>query len=516
MDYIIAYDLGTGGTKASLFKADGEASASYFAPCSTYYPEKDFREQKPEEWWDMVVQSTRGLLDKSDINSADIRAVAVSGHSLGVVPMSGNGELLLESVPIWSDARAGVQAANFFKNIDEKQWYLKTGNGFPAALYSIFKILWYRDNMPDVYSRSAKFIGTKDYINFRMTGVMATDFSYASGSGVYDLKGWKYDEDLLRASGVEKGKMPEILSSTEVIGEITCNAAKDLGLPQGIKVVCGGVDNACMAAGAGCIENGKAYTSLGTSSWIAVSSDVPIVDNEKRPYVFTHIVPGQFVSATAIFSAGNSYRWVRDTLCRNLLEAEARGEGNAYELMNALAAKSPLGANKLIFNPSLAGGSSLDDSVNIRGTFAGLDLAHSQADIIRAALEGISLNLRIAMDVLASYTRLSDDMLLVGGGGKSPFWRQLFADIYNKNITESRVGEDAGSLGAAAAAAVGAGLWKDFSPLVKINQRTGGVSPNAGRAAEYEKILAVFIEVARRQSEIGDLLHGIGLNAGKC
>ena len=509
MDYIIAYDLGTGGTKASLFNADGESVASSYTPCSTYYPQQDFREQKPEDWWAMVVKSTRALVAKSEIDVRAVRAVAVSGHSLGVVPLASDGELLIDSVPVWHDARAVKQAEHFFRQVDPDGWYMKTGNGFPAALYSVFKILWYRDNMPDLYNRTEKFVGTKDYINYRLTGVMATDYSYASGSGVYDLALWRYDETLIEASGIKRSKFPEILAATEVVGELTAEASAILGLQAGTKVVCGGVDNSCMAAGAGCVEEGKAYTSLGTSSWIAVSSHKPVVDSRKKPYVFTHIVPGMFVSATAIFSAGNSFRWVRDTLCKNLVEAEARGEGDAYHLMDALAQTSPAGSNKLIFNPSLAGGSSLDDSSNIRGAFVGLDLSHTQADIIRSTLEGVCLNLRLAMDVLARYTRLSDDMLLVGGGGKSRFWRALFADIYNKTITESRVGEDAGSLGAAAAAAVGSGLWKDFSPLVKINKTVDRTVPDAGRVRTYEKILPVFVEVARRQSEIGDLFHKI-------
>jgi len=499
MEYILSCDLGTGGTKASLFTADGESAASAFLPCETYYPKQNFREQKPEEWWNIVVSSIRSLLAESDININNIVAIAVSGHSLGVVPMSADGKLLIDSVPIWSDARAGNQAANFFNQTDEEAWYMKTGNGFPAPLYSAFKILWYRDNMPELYQNTDKFIGTKDYINYKMTGVMATDYSYASGSGVYDLEAWKYDDGLIEASGIDKNKMPEILASTEILGSLTPDAASALGLPAKVKVVCGGVDNACMATGAGCIEEGNAYTSLGTSAWIAVSSKKPIVDSVKRPYVFTHLVPGMFASATAIFSAGNSYRWLRDNLCLNL---------SGYEEMNELAAKSIIGSNKLIFNPSLAGGSSLDASINIRGAFAGLDLGHTQGDIIRSTLEGITLNLRVALDVLDSYVKLNREMLLVGGGGKSPFWRQLFADIYNKDINESKVGEDAGSLGAAAAAAVGAGLWKDFTPLLKINKTISCIRPNSNHSREYEKVLDVFKVVSEKQSEIGELLHG--------
>ena len=509
MEHIISYDLGTGGTKASLFTADGRTAAQAFVPCETYYPEKDFREQRPDDWWCMVVESTKALFGRCPVDKNSIRAIAVSGHSLGVVPLSAEGRLLADSVPIWSDARAGAQAAEVFTRIDEEDWYMKTGNGFPAALYSVFKILWYKQMMPELYAGADKFIGTKDYVNFKMTGRMATDHSYASGCGAYDLENGRYDRQILSTAGVDPGKMPEILNSTDILGGLSEAAAAELGLPGGLSVVCGGVDNACMAAGAGCIGEGDSYTSLGTSAWIAVSSSKPIVDPKRRPYVFAHLLPGRFVSATAIFSAGNSFKWVRDVLCGNLVEASRRGEGDIWTLMTSLAETSAPGANKLIFNPSLAGGSSLDESVNIRGAFCGLDLGHGQADIIRSAMEGISLNLRIAMDVLAEYTELSSDMMLVGGGGKSTFWRQLFADIYGKNILRSRVEEDAGALGAAAAAAVGCGLWRDFSPLAEINERIGVNTPDGKAVSFYNRMLEPFRAVCSYQSAVCELMLSI-------
>ncbi len=319
-----------------------------------------------------------------------------------------------------------------FKTIDEDEWYLSTGNGFPAPLYAVFKQMWYMDNMPEVYKNTYKFVGTKDYINYKCTGRMCTDYSYASGSGVYDLVNWEYRQEYIVASNVDADKLPEILASTDIVGTLTKQAADELGLHTGVMVACGGVDNACMALGAGCIKDGMAYTSLGSSAWIAVSGHKPIVDTKSKPYVFTHCVPGMFASATAIFSAGNSFRWLRDNVCRDLLN-----ENNPYDAMTKLAEKSPVGANRLIFNPSLAGGSSLDKSPNVKGGFIGLQLEHTQNDLIRATLEGICLNLRLAMDVLADYTEFLDDMLIVGGGGKSQFWRSLFADIYNKNIIET-------------------------------------------------------------------------------
>lgn len=506
MTYIIAYDLGTGGIKASLFDENGNSLISHFIPCKTYYPREDFREQKPEEWWKSVVLSTQHLLNNTNINKEKIKGIAVSGHSLGAIPIGYNGELLSEYVPIWSDNRATDQAKRFFKTISEQEWYEKTGNGFPAPLYAVFKEMWYKDHHQDLFNKTYKFIGTKDYINYKMTGVLTTDYSYASGSGVFDLNRWDYDEELIKASGIPRDKFPDLNESVDILGCLTEGAAEGLGLSRMVKVVCGGVDNACMALGAGCISEGMSYTSLGTSAWVAVTSHQPVIDFHKRPYVFAHCIKGMYASATAIFSAGNSYRWIRDNICKDLLEEEKRGEGDSYTKMNELAKSSPVGSNKLVFNPSLAGGSSIDESQNIKGAYVGLTLGHTQADLIRAGLEGITLGLQNALEVLETSVTLDDDMLIVGGGSKSPFWRQLFADIYNKNILYTENGQQTGSLGAAAIAFVGCGLWKDFSLLKKINNDLSIMKPQIENVEKYKKINEVFKQVSKMQSELGDIL----------
>ena len=506
MKYIISYDLGTGGTKASLFDEDGVSLASCFISHKTYFPAEGFHEQKPADWWDAIIKATARLLLENPQKKKAIAAIAVSGHSLGAIPVDGNGTLLAEYVPIWSDSRAKKQADKFFETIDKDTWYLTTGNGFPAPLYSIFKQMWYKDNMPDLYISTHKFIGTKDYINYKLTGKLYTDYSYASGSGMYDLKNWCYKDEYIAAAGVSKDKLPEILPSSKVIGTLTSDAAQLLGIDRKIKVVCGGVDNSCMALGAGCIRNGVSYISLGTSAWLSVSGDAPIVDAEKKPYVFAHCIPGMFVSATSVFSAGNSLRWLRDNICKNLLD-----EDNAYDAMMYLASKSPIGSKNLIFNPSLAGGSSQDKSTNIKGGFIGLKLEHTQEDLIRAVIEGICLNLRVALDVLAGYTKISEDMLLVGGGGKSQFWRKLFADILNKNIIESRICEDAGSFGAFALAAVGVGIWNSFDRISSAHEIKNRIAPNENNNKMYEEILVIFEKVSDALSDIGDFMENAKL-----
>jgi xylulokinase len=346
---IIAYDLGTGGSKASLYDLDGSCVGTVFVPYQTMYPAAGWHEQRPEDWWKAVVESTHRLVGKDEAKSSDIECLAISGQSLGVVPVDSEGVLLRESTPIWSDTRAERQVAEFFKKTDEKRWYMTTGNGFPAACYSVFKILWYRDNEPKMFSRVNKVIGSKDYINLKLTGRILTDFSYASGSGVYDLARWEYNPDLMRASGLPSEILAHIVPSTEIVGTLTAEAARELDLPQSVKVACGGVDNSCMALGARNTRQGRVYTSLGSSSWIAVSSTKPVLDEVTRPYVFAHVVPGLFTSAVSIFAGGSSFRWIRD----NVVDAGAAG-GDLYEAMNELAASSPVGANKLLFNPSLA------------------------------------------------------------------------------------------------------------------------------------------------------------------
>ncbi len=501
-ELLIAYDFGTGGIKASLYTAAGESLSSTFEPYDTIYPHTGWHEQRPEDWWEALCKSTRNLLHTSGADRNAICALAISGHSLGVVPLDQKGNLLLGQTPIWSDMRAEAEAKEFFSARSEADWYMKTGNGFPAHLYSAFKLLWYKNNLPEMFSKISSVLGTKDYINFRLTGKLATDPSYASGSGFYDLAANAYDGALMAAFGFDKHIFPEIVPSTQIIGTLTKEAAEATGLPQHVKVACGGVDNSCMALGARGIEDGRIYTSLGSSSWIAVTSRNPILDARLKPFVFAHVIPGMYASATSIFAAGSSLQWVRNHLCRDLTQ----GGSDAYPAMNQEAAHSPIGANKLLFNPSLAGGSGSDRTPNVRGAYIGLDLKHTRQDMIRAAMEGIAISLRIALDRLKEMSPVSNEMLLVGGGGKSPLWRQMFADIYGLDILQTSVGQDAGSLGAVALAAVGAGLWKDFTPIDAIHKLAGVHKPRPEAQEEYSRILAVYKKINEHLYEIGDIM----------
>ena len=505
---ILAYDLGTGGNKASLYDAGGVCLESAFVPCDTIYPRSGWHEQRPEDWWKAVVQGTLKLLSRRSDEAGNIECISISGHSLGAVPLDAHGRLLRDSTPIWSDTRAESEVKEFFRNRDECSWYMRTGNGFPPACYTLFKIMWYRNNEPEMFRRIAKIIGTKDYINYRLTGNICTDYSYASGSGAYDLQGWDYDAGLIEASGLPRRIFPELVPSTQVVGELLPETARELGLSRDVKVVCGGVDNSCMALGAGNIAEGRLYTSLGSSAWIAVSSKVPVLDPERRPFVFTHVIPKMFTSAVSIFAAGSSLKWVRDTLCTDLIaQAEERGR-DPYELMIQAAARSPVGSRNLLFNPSLAGGTSQEKSSHIRGAFAGLELGHRQEDLIRACLEGIALNLGSVLELLKGYGGTdAAEMVMVGGGSKSPLWLQIFADIYEMDVLKTNVDQDAGSLGAAALGAVGCGLWRDFRRIDEIHRVQERYRPIPENVRRYRALRPAFEALRISQANLGEMLH---------
>lgn len=507
--YIIAYDLGTGGNKASIYDIDGRCLAENFVSYPTQYPATGWHEQRPDDWWNAVVESTNRLLKEAPIKRNEIGCCGISGHSLGVVPLDRNGKLLREATPIWSDSRPLSQSNRFFETVDENEWYLMTGNGFPPPLYSVFKIMWYRDNEPEMFKNIHKVIGTKDYINYKLTGNMVTDFSYASGCGVYDLVNWEYSESMIRASGLPRDIFPDIVPSTEVIGELTPQAADALNLPAHIKVVAGGVDNSCMALGARSFEEGRVYNALGSSSWVAVASGSPLLDNRSRPYVFTHVIPGLFMSATSIFSAGTSFRWLRDQICQSIVSEAEMKNVDPYELMTAEAEKSPVGSNSIIFNPSLAGGNLLDASPNIRGAFMGLDLGHTRADLIRSAMEGVALGLRVALDELRRLTRVADEMTVVGGISRSGLWRQMLADVYQMNIVKTNIDQQAAALGAAALAAVGTGLWSDFNIIDEIHAVEDIAKPISENSAAYAKLLPIYKKAGQMHAEIGDMLAAV-------
>jgi xylulokinase len=503
---VIACDLGTGGAKSAIIDEDGRVLADRVVGYETLYPVPGLHEQRPDDWFRAVADSIRGLAALPQAQSSDIRAIAVSGHSLGCVPVDAKGALLQDVTPIWSDGRAGEDAARFFERYDYNDWYRITGNGFPAPLYTLFKLLWLRRRRPEIFAATRTVLGTKDYVNFRLTGRRATDHSYASGAGVYDLAAGGYSAALLAAADFDSTLFPPILASTDTVGELLPEVAVDLGLPPGIVVIAGGVDNSCMALGARTFREGDVFCSMGSSSWLTVATRKPLSDDRVRPYTFAHVVPDMFISATSIFSSGTSLDWVCETLLPDLIQGAREAKRDPYEALTELARSAPTGSGGLLFVPTLGGGTNLEGGPAVRGGFVGLDLGHGRAHILRATLEGVALALRVALDELRRMTPIGDEMIMVGGGARNALWRQIFADLFHCTILKTAIDRQAAAYGAAALALVGAGLWRDFSPILAFHVLEEASVPVPGREKLVSQMLSAYRLAADQQRSLADKL----------
>ena len=495
MKYVIAYDLGTSSIKASVVDSDTKVVESAVKETHTFSNSNGIREQMPEEWKNALIEVTNKLLEKFPYPEK-IECISISGHSLGVVAIDNKNNLLVEKTPIWSDERAKKEADAFFEKIDYEKWYEQTGNGFTRQLYSVFKIMWYKNNMPEVYENAKTFLGTKDYLNMVLTGSVCTDHSYASGSGVYNLKQRKYNVDFIKAADLKETDFPRIVESSEVIGSLTEEMSKLLNLPTTVKVVAGGVDNACMSLGAGCIGDGDVYVSLGTSSWIAVASQTADVDFKKKIYTWAHCVPNTYLPSSGIFSACSSLEWVINNLFKELPKEER------YNIFNKMAEECDYKTNEVYFCPVMSGGSYVDVSPDMKGGFMNIDLATTKDQIARATLEGVALELNLSLQALSSITTLANQILFVGGGAESSVWLDIFANVFNKEITKGKNSRNAATIGAAALAFVGLNIWKDYSMLKKVSGNVNTHLPSNETVEFYKEKMKKFIKVCEAHAQI--------------
>lgn len=477
----LAFDLGTGGCKAAAWSEDGRCVAETVSRYPTRHPSPGRAEQRPTEWWDAVASATRELAGQVPDLAARVAAVALSGQSLGIIPLDARGEPLLDSTPIWSDTRGAAHTDAVFGAVPEEEWYRRTGNGFGAALYPLFKASALRSEQPDAWAATRTLIGSKDWINLRLTGHLATDHSSASGSGAYALAAGGYDDELLAAARLPRDMLIEPGESTDPVGPLTREAADALGLRPGIPVFAGAVDNAAMALGSRGTADGRIYAALGSSSWMTVTSERPVIDVDARPYVFRHAIPGLHVSALSTFSSGTSFDWWRGLIAPGLDAEEVIAE----------ALTAPPGSNGLVFLPMLAGGTPLEGGPNARGSITGATLGNTRADLLRASLEGIAFALRRSLDRIRALSGARGELTVSGGGAQSSGWNRLYADVLRSPLVRTSVDQQAATLGAATIAFVGLGAWR-WSDADRPHRVLERIDPDPRAADVYDDARARF------------------------
>lgn len=505
--YILSHDLGTSGNKAALYDLEGGLAGSTVCAYPTAYPAPGHVEQDAGHWWKAVCDSTRELLDQTGTAPGQVACVCFSAQMMGCLLVDRGGNTLRNMI-IWADTRSAEQEAFMLSQVDEETGYNVTGHRLSAS-YSAAKLLWVKDNEPEVYRRAYRMLNAKDYIIHRLTGRFLTDYSDASGTNLLDIRKKEWSGELISAFGLRKDLLPDLVPSSHVVGGVTAAASKACGLLEGTPVVVGGGDGSCACVGAGINSPGKAYNVVGSSSWISLAAREPYFDPERRTFNWVHLDENLYTPCGTMQAAGYSYAWYRDTLCSEERAVAGISGMSAYDLLDRGAALSPPGAGGVLFLPYLLGERSPIWDHKARGAFVGLGISTHKRDLTRALLEGVGFNLKTILDILEKYDKI-EAVTMIGGGAKGRVWLQILADIWQKPLEIPYYLEEATSIGAAICGGVGIGAYPDFTIADQINKIKTVVQPNPANRAVYEPLHKLFQDTYRQLKPIYEAMAGRG------
>ncbi len=493
MRCVLGVDIGTTGAKVLLLADTGEVISSDSSEYPISIPKPNWAEQQPDDWWQATVTATKTCLDKAHATSNDsieIEAIGITGQMHSAVFLDSDGKVLRPAI-LWCDQRTESQCGQIVDIVGFEQLISYTSNRALAG-FTAPKILWLRENVPQVYSQVRKVLLAKDYIRYKLTGAFATEVSDASGTLLFDVANRKWSDEMLQALRIPREWLPDCYESTDITGYLSEEGASILGLKGGIPVVGGGGDQAAGAVGNGIVHEGLASCVLGTSGVVFWHSDEHVCDLQGRLHSFCHAVPGKWHLMGVTLSAGGALRWFRDTLCQQEV-SEARQQGiDAYEnIINKAAGVVP-GSEGLLFLPYLAGGRTPHADADARGAFLGLSLRHTKAHMARAVLEGIAMSLKDCLQLGRGIGLEPQRINLSGGGARSDIWSQMIADIFEIELV--RTGTDEGpAYGAAILAGVGAGIYNSVEEACsKLVFPIDSKIPNTATTKVYRDLYGLY------------------------
>ena len=474
----LGLDVGTSGVRAILVRRTGDVVASATSPLTLSTPRPGWAEQDPEDWWAASIGAITEAV--AQVPDEPVLAVGISGQMHSSVFLDRDGRVIRPAL-LWCDGRTTPQCAEITRRVGGEATLRALVSNPALEGFTLPKILWLRDCEPAAYARLATVLLAKDFIRYRLTGALATEPSDASGSLMFDPVRMKWSDDLLAAVDMPRELLPDVGGSAEILGRVHRGAATATGLATGTPVVGGGADNACGAAGVGVVRQGDAVASWGTSGTVLAPTDKPLVEPGMRAHTFCHVAPKLWYVMGVVLSAGGAFAWYRVQLARV-----------SHELLDAEAAAIPPGAEGVTFLPYLQGERTPHRDASARGAFLGLTLAHTRAHLTRAVLEGVCFALRDSVSLLESLGLAPEELLLTGGGARSPFLRQLQADVYGLPVaTVNR--EEGPAYGVALLAAVGAAAFPDLTTATRATvTRSAVLRPNADTRRAYDDAYARF------------------------
>lgn len=497
-DYILSHDIGTSSDKAVLVRFDGSIRATCTEPYPTFYPQPAFVEQNPADYWHAVTTTSKRIMLENGIDPASVKGVVFSTQAQGVIPVDRDGNVLYPNIT-WVDGRAEKQARAIMGKFGGKSLFTAFAGTPIMGKDCIPKIIWLKEERPEIYQNTYKILDVNGYLKFMCTGKMVTEMSGASSYG-FDLK----KKDWMRVmglAGVDMEKLPPLVRSIDIVGGITDAAALETGLAPGTPVFGGCDDVQAPAVGAGKSGDGDVHVYLGTSAWVAATS--------KTATKFAHGAaaiqsadPDSNLVAGITESAGANIEWIRDQFFSH--EKVEYGD-KIFAYMDSVIEKIPAGSDGLICTPWMLGERCPVSSTTTRATLFNISMEHTREHMMRAVYEGIAYNVRwILQNFKADYGFSPDSLSIIGGGALDGAWMQIMADVTGYEIRVCRDPRNAGAVGAAAVALIGLSVLPDFASVKEFVKIDRVYRPNTGNRAVYDKL---FSEYQQIYSSLAKLYH---------
>ncbi|MFD2830004.1 xylulokinase [Corticicoccus populi] len=455
MKYVIGIDLGTSAVKVLLVNLYGKVEQEISKEYPLIQKKSGYNEQNPELWVAQTISALRELISGFGGRPEDIEGISFSGQMHGLVLLDKNHEVICPAI-LWNDTRTTKECEEITEAIGYQKLLGITKN-IALEGFTLPKILWVKNHEPENYKQISHFLLPKDYLRFRMTGALHSEFSDAAGTLLLDIENSSWSDEICRILDIDINMCPPLISSHECVGTITNEFADETGLNQSTKIFAGGADNACGAIGSGILEEGRTMVSIGTSGVVLAHEKNNDKSFDGKVHYFDHAVPDSYYTMGVTLSAGHSFSWFKNTFA----------ETEEYEALIEEAENTPVGSDGLLFSPYLSGERTPHVDASIRGSFIGMDSRHERKHFTRAVLEGITFSLNESIEIFRENGKEVEKIISIGGGAKSEIWLQMQADIFNGEVTKL-TSEQGPGMGAAMLAAYGTGWFNSLKECANI------------------------------------------------
>lgn len=494
--YLLGIDIGTSSCKVAVFDHGGKVIAQESQSYPVYYPNHGWAEQDPLDWWKAICNCIRNILEGGQVKSTHIAGIGIDGQSWSAIALDQERNVMCKT-PIWMDTRAKDICHRLNTRIGEDRIFEVSGNPLQPA-YTLPKILWYKEELPELYTRIDKVLQSNSYIAFMLTGEITQDPSQGYGLQCFDIRTGSWDKGLCKEMGIRPDFLPDIFPSHQVIGKVNHKAAMETGLCAGTPVVAGGLDAACGALGAGVINPGQTQEQGGQAGGMSICMDNYRAD--KSLILGFHVVPNRWLLQGGTVGGGGVMKWFEQEFA---FEERSLG-GISFNHLNNRASKIAPGSDGMVFLPYMSGERSPIWDANAKGVYYGIDFSKTKGHFIRASLEGVAYSLKHNLDVAEGVGAKVSELHAIGGAANSQLWTQIKADVTGK-VIKVPASDTATTLGAAILAGVGVGVYSSFDEAVsKTVTITKEYRPNLDNAEvykeQYKKYLQLYKDLKQTMS----------------